>query len=409
MPKILITGNGFDLNFNLPTSYSDLMAILSFIEKDSIFDFQSIYSNSSNYNNIEEKFDNKITFNFDEINILKDKLGKNLWFQFFKNELSIETWIDFENKINYVIKLLLSSITIINEKFFTQRPLTLNLVSNRPNTLNNNIEIINILSFFKIIKKSSENHNWSFNGDYLTKKYSYYISLNIQKIVDFLNQQLIDFKNIFNEYFSLFVIPLYSNSKIKFDDKILKSINYYFTFNYTPTFENFFQTQIKSNYLHGRINSDVNSIVLGINDVSNDIDNKIHFLPFTKYYQKLNNNTDYFFLDEIKDLNKNLSTTNYEFYFWGHSLDRSDEDYINEIFDFITINKAKIKRIIVIYHDENSRSKLLLNLLDIRGKIDIVSKMRKKELIFIKANSIELTDALNKNILEKIYTTPNIF
>ena len=29
MPKILITGNGFDLNLNLPTSYSDFIKILS--------------------------------------------------------------------------------------------------------------------------------------------------------------------------------------------------------------------------------------------------------------------------------------------------------------------------------------------------------------------------------------------
>ncbi|SEG39871.1 Bacteriophage abortive infection AbiH [Halpernia humi] len=407
MPKILITGNGFDLNFNLPTSYSDLMAVLSFIEKNIIFNFESIYSNSANFNNIEKYFDNKINFDIDGINSLKDDLKQNLWFQFFKNELSIETWINFENKINYVINSLLSSISIINEKFFSQKPVGLNLQFYKPSTLNNNIEIINILSFFKIILKSADNYNWTFNKEYLIKKYNYFISLDTQKIVNFLNQQLIEFKNIFNNYFSLFIIPLYDNNEIKFDKKILRAINYYFTFNYTPTFEKFFPSNIKSNYLHGRINSAKNSIVLGINDVPNNIDNKIYFLPFTKYYQKLNNSTDYFFLDEIKDLNKNSSTTNYEFYFWGHSLDRSDEDYINEIFDFTKIN-SNMKKIIVIYHDDVSRSKLLLNLLDIRGKRDILSKMRKKELIFHKANSIELIDALNKDIHVKIYSTPTI-
>jgi len=32
MPKILITGNGFDLNFCLPTLYSDFIQILNFIQ-----------------------------------------------------------------------------------------------------------------------------------------------------------------------------------------------------------------------------------------------------------------------------------------------------------------------------------------------------------------------------------------
>jgi len=32
MPKILITGNGFDLNFGLPTLYSDFIQILNFIQ-----------------------------------------------------------------------------------------------------------------------------------------------------------------------------------------------------------------------------------------------------------------------------------------------------------------------------------------------------------------------------------------
>lgn len=47
MPKILITGNGFDLNFNLPTSYSDFINILSNLKDIEEYNFDSIYSKSS--------------------------------------------------------------------------------------------------------------------------------------------------------------------------------------------------------------------------------------------------------------------------------------------------------------------------------------------------------------------------
>jgi len=409
MPKILITGNGFDLNFNLPTSYCDFIQILNYVEKNDVYDFDSIYSNSNNYIKIKSSFVNTLTFNKNEIDLLKSDIKDNLWFQFFKNELNIETWIDFENKINYVLRLLLNSINIFNDKFFNRSPLGLKLLIYDSTVLNNKIEIINVLSFFQIIlKENDSSHSWSFLDKYLVKKYGYYTSIDIQKIVSFLNQQLNNFKDIFNKYFSLFIIPLYEKNIEKPDVSLIKSINYYFTFNYTPTFEALFKSTIKTNYLHGKINSDINSIVLGIDNIPDDTIDQIHYLPFTKYYQKLNNNTDYYFLDEIKNISKNSSMTNYEFYFWGHSLDHSDKDYINEIFDFVTDSMSKIKSIKVIYHNEESKSKLLLNLLDIRGKNDIVSKMRKKELVFLKADSKDVKIALNKSIDIKIYSTPTI-
>ena len=70
MPKILITGNGFDLNFGLPTFYSDFIKILSHLEDKNI-DFESIYSNSFNYSQIIENF-NKFDFDYEKIELLKN-------------------------------------------------------------------------------------------------------------------------------------------------------------------------------------------------------------------------------------------------------------------------------------------------------------------------------------------------
>jgi len=120
-----------------------------------------------------------------------------------------------------------------------------------------------------------------------------------------------------------------------------------------------------------------------------------YYIPFTKYYQKLNNATDYYFLNEISEKRTN---ENYVFYFVGHSLDKSDEDYINEVFDFILELKSKIKKIVIGYHSQKSKSSMLANLIEIRGKDDIVLLMREKSLVFYELSSKEFNDELNANI-----------
>ncbi len=53
MSKILITGNGFDLSFVLPTSFNDFIKIATFIIKKDSVNFKSIYSKTSNYQYLE--------------------------------------------------------------------------------------------------------------------------------------------------------------------------------------------------------------------------------------------------------------------------------------------------------------------------------------------------------------------
>lgn len=208
MPKVLITGNGFDLNFNLPTTYSDFINILNSLEKNNNIDFESIYSNSNNFENIKSNFNNNIEFDIEKITSLKILIKNNLWYKFFKNELNIETWIDFENKIQYVLDLFLSSLSLVKENFFGKNPLS-KISTYKSTTLNNNLETINVLGFFGIFI-IDEYFNWSFNRDFLIKKYNYFIDLNTKKIVEFLNQQLIDFKiylmNTLIFLFNLFMI-----------------------------------------------------------------------------------------------------------------------------------------------------------------------------------------------------------
>ena len=54
MPKVLITGNGFDLSLGLPTSYSDFISIINLLNSGIEIDYNTIYSRVENYTYIKE-------------------------------------------------------------------------------------------------------------------------------------------------------------------------------------------------------------------------------------------------------------------------------------------------------------------------------------------------------------------
>lgn len=392
MPKILVTGNGFDLNVGLPTSYSDFIKILSFVENHYGYDFNSIYSNSQNYSILQDRFNN---FDLDEtsINNLKTEISHNLWYQFFKTEFQIETWIDFENKIEYVLEKLFSSAKFLKESVFGQGAVSNRTMAYDMSVLKNDIGMIQMLKTFKLIDFNGRHIFLS--NDYLISKHDYFIDIDLDKMAKVLYNQLIHFKLIFNYYFESFVYPFYAEVKFNTMHYSFSTISKHYTFNYTPTFEKFNGEKKITSYLHGTINSKDNQIVLGINEVPEKATvEKIHFLPFTKYFQKLNNNTDYSFLNEFES----RKNENYQFFFIGHSMDKSDADYINEIFDFLSSSKSRVKKIIIAYHNESSKFKLLINLLYIRGKTDIEKRMKNRDLIFVPIDSDELKRELNYDI-----------
>jgi len=393
MPKILVTGNGFDLNLGLPTSYSDFIKILIHTETREI-NFESIFSNSQNYNLISQNY-NMFDFDKEKLEKLKNEISNNLWYKFFKDEFEIESWIDFENKIEYVLKILFSSVQYIKTGIFDKGSLSAENLRYNSKLFNNNIEIIEVLRKFEIINLDSD-FNITLNKNYLIEKYNFFIDINLEKITKDLFNELLHFKTIFNYYFEIFVVPFYDKIKIKIDRSLFQNIDIHYTFNYTPSFDFIYKKNFNTKFLHGRIDSSTNQIVLGINEIPESSVNNKYFLPFTKYFQKLNNNTDYVFLKEFE---KKLSR-NYIFFFFGHSLDTSDSDYINEVFDFIESLKSKIKKIVIIYRDEKSKSTLLINLLNIRGKDDIQKLMRSEILVFFKFDSVELKRELNRDITQ---------
>lgn len=90
MPRILITGNGFDLHNKLPTTYKDFIRIVNYLSNNEDYCFSSIYENSETFQTIEKNFKNDIKFDESYIQLINETAQKNLLFKFFSQELQIE-------------------------------------------------------------------------------------------------------------------------------------------------------------------------------------------------------------------------------------------------------------------------------------------------------------------------------
>ena len=205
MAKILITGNGFDLHHKLPTKYQDFLEIMLKIEaikEKENYCFDDLFTDIKQKEDLEKFFKiENLKFKKEHILSLKESLKNNIWFQYFKEEYMIETWIDFESKIEKAINFAILFIKKTSAEL-TQNPKT-SLPVYYPLIIENNIEAINILEKLKIISKDTNNGRLILKSEktFLVYKYSYYINIDEDAILNHLKQQLDDFKNIFNYYF----------------------------------------------------------------------------------------------------------------------------------------------------------------------------------------------------------------
>ena len=440
--KIVILGNGFDLRHFLPTSYNHLISILSEIEKlpenkDTIT-FSDLFENL--FKKKDERFYQKIVeyyqtenfiFDVEAIQSLKSRLKENSWFQYFKSvdENKIETWIDFENEIERILLYVLEYFESFNKN---------ELKKPRYESKNGEITFfvpvalekehfksklqISLLKSFGLFQQTESNLN-------VIQKFVLNIGNEIQyyKERDFFNHlynSLEEFIGIFNDYILNIVDVFYKNFKVDKKENFIKNgsnflfenVNKIYSFNYTTTYNKLYENDetyrlrivtanlISKNtigdidFLHGKANENWNNnfddlkIVLGVDDIHDSL-KKHKLFQFTKYFQKLHKQTDYLFLEEYqRDSTVVKNMKKYVFYFWGHSLDYSDRQYIREIFQFLDDNNDnKIK---IFYHSISAKGDQLRNLLGIIPKEIIETYMKEKKIEFIEATPENLFNEL---------------
>ena len=231
---------------------------------------------------------------------------------------------------------------------------------------------------------------------YLKRIGNIFTSFYEDKIFKMLAKQLEEFSKIFELYISNLVNKLNPIKPFPSFEKINDNIELVFTFNYSDTFQRFYANNKNdiSRHLHGSAGK--RNIVFGISDLDESL-KKYKIFDFVKTYQKIINNTDFQFLDEkalkIKKLydvvtHNRLSASGikyvqpfkYEIIIWGHSLDVSDKEYIQEIFSLRDKGREHETFLKVYYHQTPHSS--LANLMNIMGK-DIIQKwVKNKWLIF---------------------------
>ncbi|MEO0045143.1 MAG: hypothetical protein RL705_334 [Bacteroidota bacterium] len=396
MSKILITGNGFDLFHHLPTKYGHFMAIMRTIEKKDFGEeitFEDLFGDyfkneyHSDYKSIIISYNiEEIRFDKIQINELKDKLKTNNWYNYFKSALEIETWIDFENEINIALSEVIEILT--SEGIFAVADLIENC---QKHSLLKSFNIFLIdssanLSYHKV-KKSK-------NGVEKNDR------VNEKKLFVDLSKSLDDFIIIFNRFLNDVTCVFYKYPNLKLEIPF-HLVNKFYTFNYTPTLEVFYKVEkSKIVYLHGKINNndDIQNLVLGVNDIPNNL-KEYNLFDFEKTFQKIIKNTNHIFIDTSEKGKYQTSET--IFYLIGHSLDKSDKNYIDDLFKYLETDKTEESKICLFYHNIDDRDNKLRNLYGIIGKNIIEKRNMEKRLYFVKLNNENLISELNRSFYNR--------
>lgn len=395
MSKILITGNGFDLFHHLPTKYGHFMAVMETIEKNKFntdrIKFEDLFGNffkerfNKDYESIKESYSTEMIF-FEKDKMLEiiEFLKLNSWFKHFKNVNDINTWIDFESEIKFV----LDSISKIFEELESKNDF--NYYYKRK------IKIYLDLSCFNLISKD--------DGDCVILK-DEYLDLKNNKIkekeiLNILSNSLNQFIELFNKYL-VNVSDIFYNEIRQNDRLLLKNIDKFYTVNYTATLEKICGVkEDKIIYLHGKSSEKNQNLVLGIDEIPDKI-KPFKVFNFSKYFQKIYKNTNHNIFDDfIKvDLTKNSHyNEKIQFVIIGHSLDKSDKYLLEKIFNIIKIDSTKRAFLTIFYYNDEDKLNKLNNLFSIFEIELLVSLNSENRLRFVELNSFNLMFELSIDI-----------
>lgn len=410
--KIALLGNGFDLHHSLPTRYIDILHLFSFWASnhdklyktagevlndyisqenmdiyDSFFTFYKNYKKTLNFVSIDENEAKKLIY----------ELKHSFWFNYFSNAKNVNiNWIDFEKEISmiidvfdYIIKNSPAEHEKINYKDCPRFSLCLWHDLDNPcisifedPTEELNCLVVHIDSIFKNTNSYSSNKTY-----------------NVEKITEYLYNQLDIIKKAIVFYLKIFINSVTSEIKKSKSLSFLDDCRLIVSLNYSNTFEKIYYTpNDKMVMCHYHGDASKNSIVLGIDSSTNDefstnTSPDTTFLVFKKYYQRILQNCDY----EFSVVRRNMKSADALYngnlpgyreyllnnpdtlYVVGHSLDSTDRDIIVELFEFC-------KYVFVYYYQISDFGKYIQNLIKIFGKSKFEEMRNNGKIQFKKLN-----------------------
>lgn len=117
--RILLIGNGFDLNYGLPTKYENFLHVITFLQNCYTSDMKTVGSIMGNvqlqgvdkwitkcYARHKDGWD-KTPVSEQDIKNLIMLAKKNMWFTYLSESLDEDLgWIDFEKEVAFVVNTL---------------------------------------------------------------------------------------------------------------------------------------------------------------------------------------------------------------------------------------------------------------------------------------------------------------
>ncbi len=378
--NILLLGNGFDLYYKLPTKYDNFLHVVNYLQSNQNIKFEHIGDVLSQkslqdldafiaqcYNAHKQTFDATL-LNKDDIVKIISLTTNNRWFSYLNKVFNKDVgWIDFEKEISFVLNCF--------EEAFKKSTLVHFKADEKY------VQYVIELFEFYIDKVSSKNvvtiGTYKVNADYCIEVPvgSGNKIVNTEKVVNNLYDDLSNLAKALKLYLKCFVENTFEFLK---DDgtcdrlEFLSHIEKAITFNYTNTYEKLYFNN-SAFHIHGNVD---NEIVLGVNpDDSDELENmNTTFICFKKYFQRTLFETDREYLRWMKGFVDSQSP--YRLFAMGHSLDITDRDIIEELFQ-------SAKEIFVLYHNVDAKKSYISNLVKMFGKDKFDLLKKDKKLTFL--------------------------
>lgn len=370
--KILMIGNGFDLEHELPTKYTQFLEFVT--------SFKYAYSGENGVpkrlNNIKDNYLKMIFENpecEDRVVALYAFTENNVWINYFgkvyrKYLENKQNWVDFESEISSVIQAMDGLIKYYEnietgeskneslEKYFKNR---LSNIINQSEWKAENIKayIPKLLCDLNKLIGALEVYIWDYVGN---EKLKYY-NPDIEKIQP---------NKVFSFNYSDTYRKLYAYNR--------KEIEYSFAHGVATNNIHFFtgKTHASKEEIENCIqqNTESNNMVLGIDEyLSEDRrSDEIEFIAFKKYYQRIYKKAGNEYKKWLQQIDENVKAGRKEentLYIFGHSLDVTDGDVLREF-----INHENLKTVIF-YRNKEQLGQQIANLVKILKSDTVIKKV----------------------------------
>ena len=414
---LFVFGNGFDIAHGMPTKYEHFFYFIEALKIYATEGYDSLQDSEyiqENLNSTISEYLTKVLHPFSKSPIpayletiintlsLNDLENINPWHCYFRDRFDDQipgvTWIDFETAIKEAVTLFKS--TDNSRAHFCQIMQIMHATTTSPPA-----------SLEKIYSKLPRSPNLTFD-DYTPKhkelfyrfrdetslyiyhqllKYAFCFELYLSFYVlnpETLPSPVACFANVFSKEFAKPTSQIIETSLGPLAYPVVPKDVYVLSFNYTKTFEVVYGIDKKVHHIHGttrphtELELNMNNpeyqlktpIVLGFHNSTEDEDcNVTPYLWFEKFYQRILHKTGtevFQWIANFLDVDKVTSI------FIGHSLDSTDRDTIEKIFNSSDLVK-------IYYHSETVLPGLIANLISIFGKNKIEDAHSRGKIQFI--------------------------